>query len=85
MKKLTIMTVAAVALITAPAMANDIDKKVDWKFQEADTNNDGMISKTEHSAAATQMFNEADTDKDGALSKEEVKAHMEAKKAAKKG
>lgn len=96
MKKALMMTMAAMTLAAAPALAehHEGDKaemlkmKVDKKFMEADTNSDGMISKSEHDAKAAKMFTEADTNSDGSLSKDEVTASMkkewEEKKAMKK-
>ncbi len=83
MKK-AIMMAALASFIAVPAMANDPEKKADWKIEKADTNGDGMISKAEHTAMSDKMFTDADTNKDGSLSKEELKAHMEKKKEEKK-
>ncbi len=85
MKKALMMSIAALAFVAAPAMANtkDIDAKVNEKFSKLDTNKDGMISQTESDAGGEQKFAEADTDHNGNLSKAELKAHIEAEKAAK--
>ena len=85
MKKTLMMTVMALAVVTAPAMANtkDMDKKIDEKFSKYDTNGDGSISASEKEAAADDKFAEADMNNDGSITKAELKAHWEDKKADK--
>lgn len=46
------------------------------KFKEADTNNDGLISKSEMIARANARFAEKDTNNDGSISQEEMYAAM---------
>lgn len=85
MKKALMMTVMALAVVSAPAMANtkDMDKKIDEKFSKYDANNDGSISASEQETAADEKFADADTNGDGSVTKAEMKAHWEAKKAVK--
>ena len=79
MKKLLAITAVAICL-SAPAYANDKNNssKAEWKadyyMKQIDTNNDGSISKEEHTAFGEKMFTDADTDKNGMISKEELKA-----------
>lgn len=49
------------------------------KMSMMDGDGNGMISTTEHSAAAQTMFDEADANDDGNLSQQEWKAHHESK------
>ena len=80
MKKALMMAVAAGALMSMPALANEwSQEKADAKFSELDTNKDGKVSKAEHEAHKEGMFDEADTNKDGDLSKEEFSAEVKKK------
>jgi hypothetical protein len=88
MKKL--VPVAIIYLCaTAPAMADDKDKKggmsheqkIEHHFREKDSNNDGTISKAEHDAATQKMFDEADTNNDNQVSKDEFRAHKQKEKS----
>jgi hypothetical protein len=54
----------------------------DW-VKKHDTNNDGKLSASEHSAASQAMFAKLDTDNDGSLSKAECEAGEKADKAKK--
>jgi hypothetical protein len=47
-------------------------------FEQADANNDGVVTKEEFIAAETKYFDSVDTDHDGKLSKDEIKAQREA-------
>jgi hypothetical protein len=51
-------------------------QKGEW-MKQADTNGDGMISKSEHAMIADQKFAKKDTNGDGQISKEEMKAFHE--------
>ena len=44
------------------------------KIKVVDTDGDGVLTATEHSAGATKKFNQMDTDRDGQLTRDEVKA-----------
>jgi hypothetical protein len=45
-------------------------------FKKMDTDNNGQISKEEHTAFHTKKFEDADADKNGSLSEDEAKAAM---------
>lgn len=73
--KSILATVSLLALVAAPAFANDMDmaKMMTEKCMDmADTNKDGMVSKDENMAAAEKMMMMADTNKDGMVSKQEM-------------
>ena len=83
MKKLLIATAVIAIAATAPALAADKmmmsdDAKATMMtkhyFSKIDTNNDGMISKEEHTAFGEKMFAEADANGDGNISMDEMKA-----------
>jgi Ca2+-binding EF-hand superfamily protein len=88
MKKLILMTAAAVFVIS-PAMADDHKGKKDGKkleemFKSTDSDSDGMISLDEYLAhveeKAGKKFSEKDTNDDGMVSMDEAKAYNEMKK-----
>lgn len=80
MKK-TLLMAAAATMFTVPAIANEpvdaakMDKKIQYYFEEMDSNDDGMITSAEHAEFATDMFDEADENDDGKLTLAELKAH----------
>ncbi len=88
MKK-TIVSALSLALTLAAgsALAADMDAKMPPKgdegmkhhpmFKEADTNDDGFLSKDEWKAKGDKMFSEIDTNNDGKISPDEMKAHHE--------
>lgn len=85
MKKL-FLGVAALSILAAPAaMANsaNIDAKVDEKFTQLDANGDGVVTQEEFVIVKDSKFSDTDKNADGNVTKAELKAHMEAKKAAK--
>tara|TARA_B100000686_G_C16706575_1_gene926636 strand:+ start:1005 stop:1298 length:294 start_codon:yes stop_codon:yes gene_type:complete len=79
MKK-TILTLAITAALTSGAtVANaqnnataQINQIIDYRIQQVDTNNDGVISKAEMEAKNDAMFNQTDTNNDGILTKQEM-------------
>lgn len=84
MKKLTATAVAfTVALTSSAAFANkhegDYAKKMEEKFNMADTNKDGAISKDEWNAKSMEMFTKIDENGDGNVTMEEKKAFMKTK------
>jgi Ca2+-binding EF-hand superfamily protein len=68
--ELKALAVAAICFAAIPASANE------KYFDKMDTNSDGVISASEHEAAAREKFQKADTNSDGSLSKEEFKNKM---------
>lgn len=85
MKKV-LMTVAAVALISAPALAEHHGGGPEGghhkgkMFEAMDENGDGMVSKDEFMASHMKRFEKMDTNADGNVSKEEIEAHRAAKR-----
>ena len=71
----TSLTIALMSLAPVAAMAADAphDKMGHWK--EADTNNDGVISKQEYQASQDKRFKDIDTSGDGNISQDEMQAH----------
>lgn len=51
----------------------------DEKFERMDTNGDGQISRTEHSAGGRQVFTQLDTNGDGAVTVAEMEAKQDEK------
>ena len=49
-----------------------INQMVQYRIQQVDTNNDGMISKAEMQAKNNQMFNQTDANNDGMLTQQEM-------------
>ncbi len=75
------LAIAAIAVCASgPAMA-DHDKNADHWFDKIDTDKNGVITKSEHTAFSENKFNKIDTNKDGTISREELRAHKEAKKS----
>ena len=60
------------ALGAFPAFAGD--SKAHDKFQSMDTNNDGRVSREEHTAGAKQMFSTMDANRDGTVTADEMDA-----------
>ncbi len=54
------------------------------KFSKMDTNRDGRLTQSEISAAYTSRFYRIDTNRDGYISISEMRAHEEAKRAARR-
>ena len=78
MKKLLTLSVAALAISAAPALAdNHSDGKKGGMFAKHDTNGDGVISKSEFLAHAEERFATMDADGNGEVSKDEAKAGKE--------
>jgi hypothetical protein len=88
-KKLFVSCVALV-LMASPVLAADAGQNALKKvvmpghehahkgvFEQADANNDGIVTKDEFIAAETRYFDSVDTDHDGKLSKDEIKAQRE--------
>jgi len=82
MKKLILLTAVSAFAIGNAAFAGhheDGEKgkhhKGNWMFEKNDTNKDGVISKDEFIANATERFSKMDTDDDGNITKEEAKKH----------
>lgn len=57
-------------------MADTGDKSFDHKLEKADTNNDGLISRNEHSAMMNEYFTKMDKDADGQINEQEFQAAM---------
>lgn len=75
------MTVAAIALLSAPALAESPDGHHKGKMFEAmDANGDGMVSKDEFVASHMKRFEKMDANTDGNVSKEEIEAYRAAKR-----
>ena len=74
-----LMVLGGFALTAAPALADEHADKRAQKFQEADTDGDGFLSKdemrTKQEERLNKMFSEADNDNDGKLSREELRNH----------
>jgi Ca2+-binding EF-hand superfamily protein len=54
------------------------------KADKMDSNNDGMVSASEHAAGASTMFAEIDADRNGSVTATEMDAHWQAKGKSKK-
>lgn len=81
MKKLIAFTALALAVTTAPALADNHGEGGKHKggmFEKHDTNSDGVISKSEFLSHAEERFEKMDADGNGEVSKEEGKAAHEA-------
>lgn len=76
-----ILATLIIALMAGPVAAfanNPIEK-----FEQVDTNKDGVISQSEANAAQDQKFADKDANGDGSVSKAEFDAYMNAKKEQK--
>lgn len=76
-RRISMMSVAAAALVALPALANmqhddEVKAWTDSYFQAVDTEGNGYITKDEFMNHAEKRFTEMDADNDGNLSKEEV-------------
>ncbi len=91
MKKLFLSCVA-LALMASPALAADAAKAApapavaaphDHKgvFEQADANNDGIVTRDEFLASEGKYFDSVDTNHDGKLSKDEIQAQRQAAQA----
>lgn len=82
-----ILATLALGALSLPAMAADSTPHQGGhgpmmdRLQSADTDGDGMLSKTEFMAVHEKRFDEMDANKDGKISKDEMKAHRESMKA----
>ena len=81
MRKLFLAALALVAFMGAPAMAEQGRQGMPeghgkMMKNEADTNDDGMLSKAEFMAMQEKRFAEMDGNSDGSVTKEEMKAHV---------
>lgn len=95
MKKILMLTVAALALSTGFAYAEHEEGHKDRgvkMFEEADANKDGVLSKEEFLARHEKKFAEIDANGDGSISKDEMEARhaewrekMKEHRAKKKG
>lgn len=87
MKKLMMLTAAALMVQAVPSIAQDGGKEhkrgkfVEHMVQKMDTDKDGAISEAEFQASSKTRFDAMDANKDGKLTQEEIKAHHEAKRA----
>ena len=76
---------AIFTLFSAPVLAADAPKKSDERFERADVNHDGKLSKEEFSASAQERadkrFKELDANADSVVTKEELQAARKARKA----
>ena len=82
MKRTLLYTTMTALLIsgTTSAIAGNRDKedrhdRAQKMFERVDSNNDGIISKSEHLSNAEQRFTEMDANGDGKVTQEEAKAH----------
>ncbi len=80
MKKLFLLSAAALAISATPALADNHGDKSGKMFEKHDTNGDGVVSEAEFLDHAKQRFAEMDTDGNGEISQEEAKAQKEARK-----
>lgn len=91
-KKWMILPVTALMISAAPALAEEGRSMMKMHggdrgghmMKEADTDNDGVVTKSEFLAAHEKKFTEIDKDGDGKITEEDIKAHMEAKRQKKK-
>ncbi len=88
MKKLFLLSAAALALMATPALAdNHSDKgpKGGGKmFEKHDTNGDGVVSESEFLEEAKGRFSKMDTDGNGEVTQDEAKAAHEAMREKRK-
>lgn len=86
MKKLMILTAAALAFSMTPVLADHHGdgKEKGEKYQKHDIDGDGVISKSEFLQGAEERFGKMDADGNGEISKEEAQAAHAAKKAERK-
>jgi hypothetical protein len=72
--------ICALALVATPALAQQgggIDLGVNKLFTEADTNNDGVVTRAEFLAKAEQQFNAGDSNHDGKITREEAQTQQQ--------
>lgn len=83
MRKLLVLSVAALAIVATPVLADSHGGKgaKGKMFEKHDTNGDGAISKEEFLDHAEERFSKMDTNGDGSVSKEEAKAGHDKKRA----
>jgi Ca2+-binding EF-hand superfamily protein len=80
MKKVLISVTAITlfAMSSHAVMAEDVvskkPKRVGW-FDRMDSNNDGVVSKSESNTFNDERFKEMDLDADGNISRDEMNAH----------
>ena len=76
-----ILATLIIALMAGPVVA--FANNPTQKFEQVDTNKDGVISQSESDAAHDEKFSEKDANGDGSVSKAEFDAYMNAKKEQK--
>lgn len=82
MKKLLLLSAAALVFQATPVLAEDAaGKHKGGMFEKGDTNGDGVITQEEFLETAKKKFAEMDADGDGSITQEEGKAAHEAKRA----
>lgn len=81
MKKFLTLSIAALAVSTAPALAEHHEKDGgqhhEKMFMKMDTDGDGIVSKSEFVNHAESRFEDMDGDADGKISADEAKAAKE--------
>lgn len=77
MKKILMTGAALTFLAVMPAMA---DHHGGGKMMKVDSNQDGVISKSEFLAAQEERFAKIDANNDGEITKDEMKAQRDAMK-----
>lgn len=77
MKNILILSTVLIAFSAAPILADHHGGGEDKgkRFEQKDTNGDGVISKAEFLNAHEAKFQKIDADGDGSISKDEAKAH----------
>lgn len=78
MKKLLTLSIAALAVSTAPALADHHEKDGgqhhEKMLMKMDTNGDGIVSKSEFVSHAEKRFTDMDTDGNDQISRDEAQA-----------
>lgn len=79
--------VALGATMAMDASANEkhMEEKVQYYFNQMDTDKNNSISKQEYNAYGERMFQQADANNNAALSMEELKEHKKEMKEEKHG
>ncbi len=73
MSKLVRCLILALAAFAMPALADDMRERIDARFNDLDTDHDGLLSRLECSRmpGLLESFLKYDVDKDGKLNREE--------------